>query len=59
MVHRLEVFLVIIVSVTAITSDFLLVHFRMYYKSAEILFKEQTLMWNVEKDLFLFAVFND
>ena len=52
------VFLFVLVSVATATSNCFKVYFRSYSKSSTFLFKEHALLWNIERDLFLFAIFS-
>ena len=54
-----EVFLDILVSLTAIMLKVLFVHFNKYTRSSKFMFSEHALIWKKERDLSFWGNFND
>ena len=54
-----EVFLDILVLLTAIMSKFLFVHFNKYARSSKCLFNEHALIWKKERDFSFWGNFYD
>ena len=52
------IFLLILASVTAVTSNCLKVYFRSFSKTIKFLFKEHALIQNIDRDLLFFTIFN-